>query len=192
MTIKLIVGLGNPGDQYVDTRHNIGFKFINQLIKCSQSDVVKKVKHKSQLYKIILQGQPVMCIKPQTYMNLSGDAVRLVADFYQIKPTEICVVTDDLDIEFGTVRFRKKGGAGTHNGMKSVIEQLGTQDFLRLRLGIGPKPPYMDAKDFVLARFLDQEQQQLPDFLALVAATLSDCLDKDVDLIMSAVNKKYF
>ena len=191
MTIKLIVGLGNPGDQYVDTRHNIGFKFINQLIKCSVSDVVKKVKHKSQLYKILLQGQSVLCIKPQTYMNLSGEAVRLVADFYQIKPTEICVVTDDLDIEFGTVRFRKKGGAGTHNGMKSVIEQLGTQDFLRLRLGIGPKPPYMDAKDFVLARFLDQEQQQLPDFLALVTSAFSNCLDKDVDFIMSTVNKKY-
>ena len=153
MPIKLLVGLGNPGNNYSDTRHNIGFKFINTMLAAADEATSKKIKHKSHYYECIINEQKTRCIKPQTFMNCSGIAVQQTAQFYNIKPEEICIITDDLDIPFGTARFRKKGGAGTHNGMKSVIEQLGTQDFLRLRLGIGPKPQYMDAKDFVLAQF---------------------------------------
>ena len=136
----------------------------------------------------MIDGQKVFAIKPQTFMNLSGDAVRAVMDFYKILPTEICIVTDDLDIEFGTVRVRKKGGAGTHNGMKSIIQQVGTQDFMRLRLGIGPKPEYMDSKDFVLQNFTASEQDVLPGMLTEISAQLIDNLNESVDLMMNRLN----
>ena len=191
MQIKLLVGLGNPGSDYIVTRHNIGFKFINQVIKCSSMDVTKKVKHKSQLFKVMLKEQPLLCIKPQTYMNLSGEAVQQVAHFYDIKPAQICVITDDLDLDFGVARLRQKGGAGTHNGLKSVIHHLGTEGFLRLRLGIGPKPSVMDAKDFVLARFSETEQAQLSHLLPAVCEQFLSFFQGPVDQLMSAVNRSY-
>ena len=125
-------------------------------------------------------------------MNLSGDAVIAVMNYYKIKPSEICIVTDDLDIEFGRLRIRKQGGAGTHNGMKSVIQHLGTPDFMRLRLGIGPKPEMLDAKDFVLQRFNQNELDQLPDLLAKMAASFSEIMTEPVDLIMNRLNPIQF
>ena len=151
--MELIVGLGNPGAKYDGTRHNIGFKFINAIVKASSIEVSKKASLKSHVYQPVISGQKFLAIKPQTFMNLSGEAVVAVMNFYKIQPSEICVVTDDVDVEFGRVRVRAKGGAGTHNGMKSVVQCLGTQDFMRLRLGIGPKPEFMDSKDFVLQPF---------------------------------------
>lgn len=188
MPLKLIVGLGNPGDGYVDTRHNIGFKFINALIKASSTDVSKKTTLKSHLYQVTVNDASFICIKPQTYMNLSGEAVQAVMNFYKIEPNEICIVTDDLDIDFGTVRIRKQGGAGTHNGMKSVIQMLGTQDFMRLRLGIGPKPEFMDSKDFVLQRFRNDEQTVLPDMLNKIRDLFLDHMNDPVDVLMNRMN----
>ena len=121
-------------------------------------------------------------------MNLSGEAVQAVMNFYKIEPNEICIVTDDLDIEFGTVRVRKQGGAGTHNGMKSVIQMLGTQDFMRLRLGIGPKPEFMDSKDFVLQRFRNEEQTVLPDMLNNIRDLFLNHMNDSVDVLMNRMN----
>ena len=188
MSLKLIVGLGNPGDDYVDTRHNIGFKFINAMIKASSTDVSKKTTLKSHLYQITMNDASIICIKPQTYMNLSGEAVQAVMNFYKITPNQVCIVTDDLDIAFGTVRVRKQGGAGTHNGMKSVIQMLGTHDFMRLRLGIGPKPEFMDSKDFVLQRFRNEEQTVLPDMLNNIRDLFLSHMNDSVDVLMNRMN----
>ena len=192
MPLKLIVGLGNPGDEYADTRHNIGFKFINAMIKASSTDVSKKTTLKSHLYQVTMNEASFICIKPQTYMNLSGEAVQAVMNFYKIEPNEICIVTDDLDIDFGTVRVRKQGGAGTHNGMKSVIQMLGTQDFTRLRLGIGPKPEYMDSRDFVLQRFGMTEQDPLPDMLDRIRDLFIKHMNDPVDVLMNRMNGVQF
>ena len=188
MSLKLIVGLGNPGDDYVDTRHNIGFKFINAMIKASSTDVSKKTTLKSHLYQITMNDASIICIKPQTYMNLSGEAVQAVMNFYKITPNQVCIVTDDLDIAFGTVRVRKQGGAGTHNGMKSVIQMLGTHDFMRLRLGIGPKPEFMDSKDFVLQRFRREEQTVLPNMLDGIRDLFLNHMNDSVDVLMNRMN----
>jgi len=188
MAIKCIVGLGNPGDDYLDTRHNIGFKFINSMTKISDSDVSKKVTLKSQIFELFIGGSKYICIKPQTFMNLSGQAVRSVMNFYKLELDEICVVTDDLDIPFGTVRVRKKGGAGTHNGMKSVIQELGSQNFMRLRLGIGPKPEYLDSKDFVLQRFSKQELDVLPETLSKIRDLYIKHINDPVDTLMNRMN----
>ena len=188
MAIKLIVGLGNPGDKYVNTRHNIGFKFVNALVKVSSVDAPKKVTLKSHLFQPVYDDQKLLAIKPQTFMNLSGEAVVAVMNFYKLKPSEICVVTDDLDVPFGKVRVRAKGGAGTHNGMKSVIQQLGSQEFMRLRLGIGPKPEFMDSKDFVLQNFSSTEQDVLPTMVSDMAAAFIQYMDEPVDMIMNRLN----
>ena len=192
MAIKLIVGLGNPGENYSLTRHNIGFKFINELNKQSQIDVQKKSTLKSHLFKPVINGHQIIAIKPQTYMNLSGEAVVAVMNYYKIKANEICIVTDDLDVEFGRLRIRKKGGAGTHNGMKSIISQVGTQDFLRIRLGIGPKPDYLDSKDFVLQRFNQSELDQMPMLLNRMACSLCDVINESSDLMMNRLNPIIF
>ncbi|MBL6722717.1 MAG: aminoacyl-tRNA hydrolase [Candidatus Margulisbacteria bacterium] len=188
MSIQLVVGLGNPGDAYVDTRHNIGFKFIHALLRCTGGDQQKKATLKSHVYQIMHNGARILAIKPQTYMNLSGDAVVAVMNYYKLTPNNICVVTDDLDIPFGRVRLRLKGGAGTHNGMKSIIQQLNTHDFIRLRLGIGPKPEFMDAKDVVLQRFNATEQQALPGMLERVAKGVMTHITDPVDVMMNRLN----
>lgn len=188
MAIKLIVGLGNPGDAYVNTRHNIGFKLINALVKASTIEATKKATLKSHVYSVAFGEHNVLAIKPQTYMNLSGDAVVAVMNYYNILPNEICILTDDLDVPFGKVRLRAKGGAGTHNGMKSVIQQVGTQAFMRLRLGIGPKPDGMDSKDFVLQNFTAREQDVLPGMLTKISAQLIDHLNESVDAMMNRLN----
>ena len=188
MPLKLIVGLGNPGEAYSDTRHNIGFKFINALVSSVSESSPKKVALKSHVFKLIHQNYSFFAIKPQTYMNLSGEAVVAVMNYYKLKPDEIGVVTDDLDIPFGRVRIRSKGGAGSHNGMKSIIYHLGTDDFMRLRLGIGPKPDGMDAKDMVLQRFNANEKEALPGMLKQVADGVLNHIKDRVDVMMNRLN----
>ena len=188
MAIKLIVGLGNPGDKYVNTRHNIGFKFINALVKASTMEAPKKATLKSHVFQPVINGQKLLAIKPQTFMNLSGEAVVAVMNFYKLTPAQICIVTDDLDVPFGKVRVRAKGGAGTHNGMKSIIQQLGSQEFMRLRLGIGPKPEFMDSKDFVLQNFSSTEQDVLPTMVSDMAAAFIQYMHEPVDMIMNRLN----
>ncbi len=190
MPIKLIIGLGNPGEQFTNTRHNIGFKFINAILK--HYDVPKKVSLKSHLYQINVKNESILLIKPQTFMNLSGQATQAVMHYYKIEPSEICVVTDDLDVAFGRVRIRQKGGAGTHNGMKSMIQTMGTLDFLRIRLGIGPKAEYMDAKDYVLQNFSQDEQSRIPHMLDQLVGDFLDYIDQPIDMIMNRLNPKEY
>ncbi len=132
----LVVGLGNPEEEYRKTRHNMGFEVVNEIASKYAVSMERK-KFDAIFGETIIEGQKVILIKPQTYMNLSGVAVKQFVDFYKIPMEQVIVIYDDMDIEKGTMKIRKKGGAGSHNGMKSVISQIGSEDFPRIRIGIG-------------------------------------------------------
>lgn len=131
----LIVGLGNPEEKYANTRHNVGFDTVNELAKNNGIEI-NKTKYNSLYGQGIIKGEKVIVLKPQTYMNLSGMAVRNFRDFYKISGNNIIIIHDDIDIKEGTIKLRKTGGAGTHNGMKSVVQELGNKDFYRIRIGV--------------------------------------------------------
>jgi PTH1 family peptidyl-tRNA hydrolase len=152
--MKLIVGLGNPGREYERTRHNVGFMVLDRLAEQHATRFNQKRAH-SKVARVHLDGQEVMLAKPQTYMNLSGRAVQGLLAGHGIRPSQLLVVYDDFDLPLGTLRLRVRGSAGTHNGMRSIIECLGTEDFARLRLGIGPAEG-LSARDYVLADFDEQ------------------------------------
>ena len=152
----LIVGLGNPEKEYSRTRHNMGFDTINQIAEKSAIKV-NKTKFNSLYGTGEIEGQKVILLKPQTYMNLSGTAIRDFMNFYKIPPENILVIYDDLDIEPGTIKIRKKGGPGTHNGMKSVVSEINTEDFARIRIGIGIPEYKSDLLNFILTRIPDEE-----------------------------------
>ena len=135
----IIAGLGNPGGKYENTRHNVGFHVIDTLADRMGIRVDEK-KHFALCGKGILAGERVVLLKPQTYMNNSGQSLRAAADFYKVEPEQIIVISDDIDLEQGQLRIRLKGSAGGHNGLKSIIQHLGAQDFPRVRVGIGGKP----------------------------------------------------
>lgn len=131
----LIVGLGNPEEEYANTRHNVGFDTVNELAKNNGIEI-NKTKYNSLYGQGIVKEEKVILLKPQTYMNLSGIAVRSFRDFYKISDNNIIIIHDDIDIKEGTIKLRKTGGAGTHNGMKSVVQELGNKDFYRIRIGV--------------------------------------------------------
>ena len=156
----LIAGLGNPGKQYEATRHNMGFDVIDKLVE--EFNVPQAgVKFNAMYGKGRIGGEPVILMKPLSYMNLSGGPIRDMANYFKIDPeTELIVIYDDIDTEPGQLRVRKKGSAGGHNGIKSIIQQLGTQNFMRVRVGVGAKPKDWDLADYVLGRF-DRDDRQL-------------------------------
>jgi PTH1 family peptidyl-tRNA hydrolase len=167
--VWLIVGLGNPGEEYAKTRHNLGFQVANELARRYGLDFGKKIA-KSRVAEGQIAGQRVALAKPFTYMNLIGQAVVSLSQWYKIAPAqELLVIYDELDLPFGTLRLRERGSAGTHNGMKSVVGQLGSQVFPRLRIGIGQGPPGRDAARYVLGRFSRDEQEQIPEIVARAA-----------------------
>tara|TARA_Y200000002_G_C22604947_1_gene631165 strand:+ start:270 stop:848 length:579 start_codon:yes stop_codon:yes gene_type:complete len=188
MSIKAIFGLGNPGDRYVNTRHNIGFKFINALKSSACEVLAKKVKLNSQIFSCRVNDNSILLVKPQTYMNLSGEAVQAVMNFYKLSLDEICIIADDIDIEFSNIRVRKKGGAGTHNGLKSIIKLIGSNDFLRIRLGIGSPPVNMQLSDYVLQDFSENEQQVLDKVLVKASHILLENLEQPQDIVLNKLN----
>lgn len=158
----LIAGLGNPTKEYDKTRHNVGFSVIDVLADKYGIDVSER-KHRAYCGKGVIEGQKVLLVKPQTFMNLSGESLRAAVDYYKIAPEEIIVIYDDISLEPGQLRIRLKGSAGGHNGIKNIIAQLGTQEFPRIKVGVGAKPPRMDLADYVLSRFSRGEQAQMDD-----------------------------
>lgn len=155
--MKVIVGLGNPGKQYEDTRHNVGFMAIDELSRMLNIPL-DQAKHKG-LYGIgFYQGEKILLLKPLTYMNLSGESIRAVVDYYHIDIENVVLIYDDLDLPVGKIRLRQKGSAGGHNGMKSAIAHLGTQEFNRIRIGINRPPKGMAVPDYVLGRFSKEDQ----------------------------------
>ena len=185
--MKCIVGLGNPGKRYERTRHNVGFLVIDALIE--QEKLKPSLKFKGQIAYTLWKGEPVLLFKPETYMNLSGEAIRLVMDYYQLKPQDFLVIYDDLDLPFAQLRLREKGSAGGHNGMKSIIQHLKTEEFPRLRIGID-KNPLIETKAYVLGRLSDEELKSFKAKLPQMMAICQDFSQKKFVDVMSQHNKK--
>lgn len=182
-----IVGLGNPGLKYENTRHNAGFLTIDYLANKFGIDV-KKSKFKSLYGQGVISGQKVMLVKPQTYMNNSGEAVREIKNFYKFDIDKLIVIYDDIDIEFGTIRIRKKGSAGTHNGMKSIIYQIQDDKFPRIKIAVGKKPEYMDLANFVLSGFTEKEAEVIREEIKLAANSIETMIESSIDMSMNKFN----
>ena len=149
----IIVGLGNPGKQYENTRHNIGFDVIDRLADKENIAVLEK-KHKAIIGKGMIAGEKCILAKPQTFMNLSGESVRELADYYKVDETcELIVISDDISLDVGQLRVRKKGSAGGHNGLKNIIAHLGHENFIRIRMGVGEKPASYHLAEYLLGHF---------------------------------------
>ena len=184
----MVVGLGNPGKQYAGTRHNIGFEVIDYI--CSEKDVnLDKMKFNAVYGEYRIKGEKVLLAKPLTYMNRSGNAVLDISRYYKIDPENIIVIYDDIDLEPGKLRIRPNGSAGTHNGMKSIIYQLQTEAFSRIRVGIG-RNRQMDLASFVLQKFSKDEIEQLADIVKNAALAVDEIIENSVDSAMNKYNIK--
>ena len=184
----LIVGLGNPGSEYAQTRHNLGFMLVDKL--AAEADIsVKRRECQSLVGSGIVAAERVKLVKPQTYMNLSGEAVSCLTSKYEIEATKsLIVISDDLALPFGSIRLRQRGSAGGHNGLKSIIASLGTNEFMRLRIGIQPEHPLSDAKKFVLSEFSREEKRALDEILERSAQAARSVIGDGIAKAMSLHN----
>lgn len=184
----VIAGLGNPGKKYENTRHNMGFLTIDRIAE--KNDIkVNKIKHRALVGDGFISGHKVLLVKPQTYMNLSGESLREVMNYYNIDIEDLIVIYDDFDIETGSLRIRKKGSAGSHNGMKSVIYQLKNDGFPRVRVGIG-KSGSLDWKDFVLGKVGGAESDAISQAISNAADAVECMISEGIDIAMNKYNKK--
>jgi len=184
----LLVCLGNPGDKYENTRHNAGYMVADE-IGSRKNIPIQKLKYKALTNTTELGGQKVLVMKPVTYMNLSGEAVRQAADFYKIPAERILVISDDTALAVGKLRIRKSGSAGGHNGLKNIIQQLGTDQFPRLRLGVGEKPhPDYDLANWVLGHFTGQDKKDMDASVSRAADAVECILSQGLDRAMNRYN----
>jgi PTH1 family peptidyl-tRNA hydrolase len=183
----LIIGLGNPGREYADTRHNVGFRVVDELARRHGLSFGKK-ERKAVIASGLIQGKKVVLAKPQTYMNLSGESVRSLVDFYKVELPRILIVSDDLDIPLGTLRLRKSGSAGGQGGLKSVIQHLGSQDFNRLRFGISRPPGRMDPKAYVLQSFKGDDTILAAQVVDRAADAVETWLADGIEIAMTRYN----
>ena len=187
--MKAIICLGNPGIKYINTRHNVGFKLADYLKQQYESFPEKK-EFEALTTKIEIAEKKCLIVKPQTFMNLSGVATSKIKHFYKIDPKDLLLIYDDSEIDFGFIRFRKKGSAGTHNGMKSIINDLNSTNIPRLRIGIGPIPEKKEIKDFVLSNFNATEEKNLEIIFKEVESAINYWLDNNIEKAMALTNKK--
>lgn len=185
----MIAGLGNPGKEYEHTRHNVGFEVIDRLSQRYEIPLTER-KHRAYCGKGLIGGQKVMLLKPQTFMNLSGESVKSAADFYQIPAEQMIIVHDDVSLEPGQLRIRTKGSAGGHNGMKNIIAQMGTQEFLRVKVGVGAKPERMDLADYVLSHFSKGEWEMMQDAFDEAAEAVAALISDGAEAAMNRFNAK--
>ena len=186
----LIVGLGNPTNEYSGTRHNVGFDVIDAIADKYNIAVTER-KNRAFYGKGIIEGQKVILAKPQTYMNLSGESVRGLVDFYKMDiGTEVIVIYDDVSLDVGQLRIRKKGSAGGHNGIKSIIQHLGTTEFLRIKVGVGEKPKNYDLADYVLGHFSKAEKEIMSEGYQNATVAIKLMVTDEIDAAMNQFNKK--
>lgn len=184
----LVVGLGNPGREYENTRHNAGFLAVDRIAEKHHTEI-KRVKFKGTVGQCRLGGKGVLLLKPGTYMNLSGQSVTEAMGFYKLKPEQVLVLFDDINLEPGKLRIRRKGSDGGHNGMKNILYLSGSDQFPRIKLGVGKKPrPDYDLADWVLSRFTGEEQKALDTALENAAAAAELIVKGDVDRAMNLYN----
>ena len=185
----VIVGLGNPGNEYEKTKHNTGFRVIDKIADKYNIDICK-FKHKAMVGDGMINGQKVMLVKPQTYMNLSGESVREVMSFYKVPIENMIVVFDDISLAPGFIRIREKGSAGGHNGIKNIIAHMGTENFSRIKVGIGEKPSGWDLADYVLAKFTEDEEASLALGIDHAVSAAELFIKGDLQTAMNRFNKK--
>ena len=186
----LIVGLGNPDKKYEKTRHNIGFDTIDALAE-QYHITMNDHKHKALCGTGVIEGVKVLLAKPLTYMNLSGDSVAEIVNFYKLDPeSEMIVIFDDISLAPGNIRVRKKGSAGGHNGIKSIIARCGTQNFMRIKVGVGEKPQGWDLADHVLGRFSTEDRALVEDAIQDACSAAVMMMQGDVDAAMNHFNAK--
>ncbi len=185
----LIAGLGNPGVDYAATRHNIGFDMVTYL--GDRYDIpLRSREGRALVGRGMIGGNKVMLVQPQTYMNLSGESVRALMDYYKLDLEDLIVIYDDISLPVGQIRVRKKGSAGGHNGIKSIIQHLGTQEFSRIKIGVGAKPEGGDLVKHVLGRFSREEDGMFRDIFALAAEACCAIMEDSVETAMNLVNGK--
>ena len=186
----IIAGLGNPTKEYDNTRHNIGFAAIDALAD-KYGISVSDMKNKALMGKGVINGNKVMLLKPLTYMNLSGEAIRAAVDYYKIdEKSELIVIYDDISLDVGQIRIRKKGSAGGHNGLKNIIKMLGHDTFTRVRMGVGEKPKNYDLADYVLGHFPVEERKVMDDATKTAAEAIRMILTESADVAMNHFNSK--
>jgi PTH1 family peptidyl-tRNA hydrolase len=184
----LIVGLGNPGKQYLETRHNAGWHLLDTVARDYPTFRFDEKRNKALIARGELAGVKVALVKPQTYMNLSGEAVAPLARFYKVSPERILVAFDDLDLPVAALRLRPKGGAGGHNGMRSVIQHLGSEEFPRIRLGIGRPPGQMPGKAYILQKFKADEWEAMVSAYERAVEAIKVILTEGLEIAMSRYN----
>lgn len=186
----LIAGLGNPEKDYVNTRHNIGFDVIDVIAAQEHIHVTEK-KHRAFIGKGIIAGQKVILVKPQTFMNLSGESIRSLLDYYKVDETqELLIISDDISLPVGQIRIRKKGSAGGHNGLKNIIAHLGHDTFQRIKMGVGEKPPGYDLADYVLGHFDKKDRELMDQAVGKAADAIRVILSEGTDAAMNLYNRK--
>ena len=185
----VIIGLGNPGKVYENTRHNIGFKTLDYInSKCDAGRGCKRMIHSSLTDKCILDGHAVYMAKPQTYMNNSGMAVVEIMRYYKVRPNKLIVIHDDIALPVGYFKIKKGGGAGGHNGLKSIIQHIGTDDFIRIRIGVGEKPEGWDLANYVLGKIPENEYKAISDRFSAIFNAVSYIMNYDINRAMTAFN----
>ncbi|MBC2578127.1 aminoacyl-tRNA hydrolase [Peptostreptococcus russellii] len=183
----IIIGLGNPGKKYEHTRHNAGFDAIDKLAE-KYNIKMDKLKHKALIGEGRIGTEKVVLVKPQTYMNLSGESIVSICQFYKPEFDKVIVMYDDIDLDVGKLRIRKKGSAGSHNGMKSIIKCIGTQEFPRIRIGVSKPPEGWDLADFVLSRFPKEQQGDLEESFERAVLTVEEIIDSGIESAMNKYN----
>ena len=186
--MKLIVGLGNPGKEYDNTRHNIGFNVLNRYLDKNNLKLEKE-KFNGKYTKTIINSEDVIFLEPQTYMNLSGDCVRKIIDFYKINIDDILIIQDDLDMEVGRIKLKENSTSGGHNGIKDIEEKLGTNSIKRLKVGISNNK-LVDTKDYVLGKFTKEEKEILEKSYDICLNIIDDFFTMNFDLLMGKYNKR--
>lgn len=188
LKMKCIVGLGNPGKKYEHTRHNVGFMVIDELLQRHQWDLNKK-KFNGKYAMEHVQSEKVILLKPQTYMNLSGESIRPLMDYYDIAVEDLLVIYDDLDLPAGKIRLRQKGGHGGHNGIRSTIDHLGTKEFKRVRIGVGRPVSPIPVVDYVLGGFSKEQQEDVVSSIKKSADACESWLNHSFSEVMNEYNQ---